>query len=81
MCESIDVEVDATGLQCPMPLLKAKRALHQMQAGQVLRLLSTDRGSVRDIGRFAEQAGHTLLAGGEKGGVYTFILRKRNPDR
>ncbi len=81
MSDSVDVEVDASGLQCPMPLLKAKRALHQMQAGQVLKLRSTDRGSVRDIGLFAEQAGHALLESDEESGVYTFTLRKRRPDR
>ena len=52
------VEVDATGLACPMPLLLAKRALNAMQVGQRLRVLATDQGSVRDFRVFAEQSGH-----------------------
>ncbi len=61
------VEVDATGLACPMPLLKAKRALNAMQVGQRLRVLATDQGSVRDFRVFAEQSGHLLLDSAETG--------------
>ncbi len=71
------VEVDARGLQCPMPLLKAKRALNGMQPGQQLRVLATDSGSVRDFRAFAEQSGHELLATTEAGGVFTHVLYKR----
>ena len=70
------IEVDATGLECPMPLLKAKRALNAMQVGQQLRVLSTDQGSIRDFRVFAEQSGHLLLASDEAGGVYTYLLQK-----
>lgn len=74
---NLDVlEVDATGLACPMPLLKAKRALNAMQAGQRLRVLATDQGSVRDFRVFAEQSGHLLLESEERGGVYTYLLQK-----
>ncbi len=79
MSDSIDVELDATGLQCPMPLLKAKRALNGMQAGQVLRVLATDAGSARDFRVFSQQSGHALLASSEQGGVFTHILRKHEP--
>ncbi len=58
------VVVDATGLACPMPLLKAKRALNAMQVGQQLRVLATDQGTVRDFRVFAEQSGHLLLDSG-----------------
>ena len=71
------VEVDATGLACPMPLLKAKRALNLMQAGQRLRVLATDQSSVRDFRVFAEQSGHLLLDSAEVGGVYRYLLEKR----
>ena len=71
------IVVDATGLQCPMPLLKAKRALNAMQAGQQLRVIATDQGSVRDFRVFAEQSGHLLLDSTEADGVYNYLLEKR----
>ncbi|MDB4261581.1 sulfurtransferase TusA family protein [bacterium] len=71
------IELDATGLQCPMPLLKAKRALNNMDAGQRLRVTSTDQGSVRDFQVFAEQSGHQLLETNDSSGVYTYLLQKR----
>jgi TusA-related sulfurtransferase len=76
MTESELIEVDATGLACPMPLLQAKRALNGMQVGQRLRVLATDRGSVRDFRVFAEQSGHRLLESDESGGVYRYLLEK-----
>ena len=77
MSEQEIIEVDATGLDCPMPLLKAKRALNAMEPGQQLRVLATDQGSVRDFRVFAEQSGHRLLASRETDGVYTHLLQKR----
>ena len=71
------IEIDATGLACPMPLLKAKRALNGMQPGQRLRVLATDRGSVRDFRVFAEQSGHRLLESEASDGVYRYLLEKR----
>lgn len=76
MSEENPVEVDARGLDCPMPLLHAKRALNAMERGQCLRVLATDQGSVRDFRVFAEQSGHTLLASDEVGGVYRYLLQK-----
>ena len=70
------VEVDATGLACPMPLLKAKRALNTMLPGQQLRVLATDQSSVRDFHVFAEQSGHQLLASDEVEGIYTYLIEK-----
>jgi TusA-related sulfurtransferase len=70
------VLVDATGLECPMPLLKAKRALNDMRTGQRLQVVATDQGSVRDFQVFAEQSGHTLLSSRENAGVYTYLLQK-----
>ncbi len=71
------IEVDARGLACPMPLLKAKRALNSMHAGQRLRVLATDQGSVRDFRVFAEQSGHLLLDSDETGGVYSYLMEKQ----
>ncbi|MFO8142193.1 MAG: sulfurtransferase TusA family protein [Marinobacter sp.] len=73
---SVIIEVDARGLECPMPLLQAKRALNRMQPGERLRVLATDQGSVRDFRVFAEQSGHTLLVSEESAGVYTHLLEK-----
>ena len=80
MSNSIDVELDATGLQCPMPLLKAKRALNGMLPGQVLRVQATDAGSARDFEVFSRQSGNTLVSSTESGGVFTHVLRKHQPD-
>jgi TusA-related sulfurtransferase len=71
------IELDAKGLNCPMPLLKAKRALNAMEPGQQLRILATDQGSVRDFRVFAEQSGHLLLASEETDGVYMHLLQKK----
>lgn len=76
MPDSDIIEVDATGLDCPMPLLHAKRALNAMLSGQRLRVLATDRGSQRDFRAFAEQSGHLLLCTEERDGVYTYLLQK-----
>jgi TusA-related sulfurtransferase len=76
MTDQESVVVDATGLQCPMPLLKAKRALHGVAAGECVRVLATDRGSLRDFQVFAQQSGHALLVCEERDGVYTFLFQK-----
>ncbi len=71
------IELDATGLECPMPLLKAKRALNGMVAGQRLRVRATDQGSVRDFRVFAEQSGNRLLASETTDeGVYIHLIEK-----
>ncbi len=71
------VEVDAIGLDCPMPLLKAKRALNTMHTGEQLRVRATDKGSVRDFKAFAELSGHRLLDTHETdAGVYVHLLQK-----
>lgn len=70
------VELDVIGERCPMPLLKAKRALNGMEAGQQLKVLATDRGSVRDFQVFAQQSGNTLLSTEQNDGVYIHLLCK-----
>ena len=69
-------EVDASGLNCPLPLLKAKLELNRLASGAVLKVIATDAGSQRDFRVFASLAGHTLLREEEDGGVYRYWLRK-----
>ena len=68
--------LDARELQCPMPLLKAKRALNAMTAGEQLQVLATDQGSVRDFEVFCQQSGNLLLSSDERDGVYIHLLQK-----
>jgi tRNA 2-thiouridine synthesizing protein A len=70
-------ELDARGLNCPLPILRAKRALTDMQAGQVLRIIATDPGSVKDFQVFAKQTGNELVAHSEANKEFTFFMRKR----
>lgn len=71
-----DAEVDAQGLACPMPLLKAKLALNALVAGGVLKVIATDAGSQRDFRSFAQLAGHSLLHETVEQAVFTYWLRK-----
>jgi tRNA 2-thiouridine synthesizing protein A len=72
-----DREVDARGLNCPLPILRTKKALNDMQSGQVLRVLATDPGSVRDFEAFAKQTGNRLLQQTEQDGVFSFLVRRK----
>lgn len=69
-------EVDARELRCPLPLLRAKQALRDLESGQAVRVLATDAGSVRDFRAFAELAGHGLQREDRADGVYVYILVK-----
>ena len=71
-----DQELDATGLNCPLPILRAKKALAGMESGQVLRIVATDPGSVKDFDAFARQTGNELMDSGEEEGKYTFMMKK-----
>jgi TusA-related sulfurtransferase len=71
-----DAELDAVGLACPMPLLKAKLELNRLASGQVLKVTATDPGSQRDFRSFANLAGHTLLHEDANDGLYRYWLRK-----
>lgn len=73
----VDREVDAKGLNCPLPVLRTKKALNDMTSGQVLRILATDPGSVRDFQAFCRQTGNELLQHGEDNGVFVFVLRRK----
>ena len=70
-------ELDARGLNCPLPILKAKKALADMQTGEVLRIVATDPGSVRDFQAFAKQTGNALLAHSQHGLEFTFLMRRK----
>jgi len=70
-------ELDARGLNCPLPILRAKKALGEVESGQVLKILSTDPGSVKDFAAFAKQTGHELLSTAEAGGEFTFFMKKK----
>jgi TusA-related sulfurtransferase len=74
---NIDLEIDTRGLNCPLPILKAKKALTAMQSGQVLKVVSTDTGSVRDFAAFAKQTGNELLSQTTEGSDFVHILQRR----
>jgi len=70
-------ELDARGLNCPLPILKAKKALAEMTSGEILRVLATDPGSVRDFQAFARQTGNDLLDQSEANSEFTFFMRRK----
>ena len=71
-----DRELDASGLNCPLPILRARKVLGDMERGQVLRVISTDQGSVKDFEAFSNQTNNPLLSSGEEGGKFVFMLKK-----
>ncbi|UCE88194.1 MAG: sulfurtransferase TusA family protein [Pseudomonadota bacterium] len=71
-----DNELDASGLNCPLPILRAKKALADMSGGQVLHIIATDPGSVKDFDAFAKQTGNELMESKEDGGKFYFLLKK-----
>ena len=73
---NFDEELDASGLNCPLPILRAKKALNGMEAGKVLHIIATDPGSVKDFEAFAKQTGNELIESGEEGGKYSFLIKK-----
>ena len=75
--QSFDVEVDATGLNCPLPILKSKKALAELTSGQVLKVISTDPGAKRDFEAFARQTGNELIAQSQAGDALSFYLMRR----
>ena len=73
----IDKEIDTRGLNCPLPILKAKKALADLSSGQVLKVVSTDAGSIRDFQAFAQQTGNELLDQQTQNTDYIHVLRRR----
>lgn len=77
MTMQIDKEIDTSGLNCPLPILKAKKALSEMQSGQILKVTATDAGSVKDFQAFARQTGNELLEQQTLPTNYIHVLRRR----
>ena len=73
----IHKEVDARGLNCPLPILKAKKALADMHSGQLLKVVATDTGSLRDFQAFAKQTGNELVEQTTEGDTTAHVLRRR----
>jgi tRNA 2-thiouridine synthesizing protein A len=74
---TFDLEVDARGLNCPLPILKAKKALSTLSSGQVIKVMSTDPGSKRDFEAFARQTGNPLVSQAHDDDFWTFFLKRR----
>lgn len=73
----VDKEIDARGLNCPLPILKAKKALAELQSGELLKVLSTDGGALRDFQAFAKQTGNELVEQTTEGDTTAHVLRRR----
>jgi tRNA 2-thiouridine synthesizing protein A len=74
---NFDKELDARGLNCPLPILKAKKALNEMQSGQVLKLVATDPGSVKDFQAFCKQTGNELLSHAAEQKEFIFYMKRK----
>jgi tRNA 2-thiouridine synthesizing protein A len=74
---NFDKELDARGLSCPLPILKTKKSLNELTSGQVLKVVATDPGSVKDMQAFANQTGNPLLSTAEENKTYVFYLKKK----
>jgi tRNA 2-thiouridine synthesizing protein A len=77
MTTTHDKELDARGLNCPLPILRAKKALGELASGQVLRIVATDPGSVKDFEAFTKQTGNELLSSTDSGKEFSFLIRKK----
>jgi tRNA 2-thiouridine synthesizing protein A len=74
---NFDKELDARGLNCPLPILRTKKALSELASGQVLKVLATDPGAVKDFHTFARQTGHELVSHTEVDREFTFFMKKK----
>ena len=74
---NFDKELDARGLNCPLPILRAKKALGEIQSGQVLKIVATDPGAVKDFQAFSKQTGNELLSHAEANKEFTFFMKKK----
>jgi tRNA 2-thiouridine synthesizing protein A len=73
---NVDLEVDARGLNCPLPILRARQGINRLSTGQVLKIIATDPGSVKDLDAFCKQTGNEMLESRQQNGEYHFKLRK-----
>jgi tRNA 2-thiouridine synthesizing protein A len=74
---TFDKEVDARGLNCPLPILRAKKALNDMQSGQILKIVATDPGAVKDFQAFCKQTGNELVSQSQAEREYSFYLKRK----
>jgi tRNA 2-thiouridine synthesizing protein A len=74
---AINKELDVKGLNCPLPILRAKKALADMTSGELLRVVATDPGSVKDFAAFCKQTGNALLSSDDNGKEFSFVISKR----
>jgi tRNA 2-thiouridine synthesizing protein A len=74
---NFDKELNARGLSCPLPIVKTKKSLADMTSGQVLKVIATDCGAVKDMQAFADQTGNTLMSTAEENGEYIFFMKKK----
>jgi TusA-related sulfurtransferase len=75
--QAVHREVDARGLNCPLPILRTKKALNDMLSGQLLRVMATDPASQRDFQAFSKQTGNALVESATNDGVFTYVLRRK----
>lgn len=74
--QNVDIELDARGLNCPLPILRAKKSINSLIEGQVIEILATDPGAVNDFSSFCKQTGNELLESQEKNGEFSFTIKK-----
>ena len=74
---NFDKELNTSGMACPLPIIKTKKALADMDSGQVLKIVATDVGAVKDMQAFADQSGHTLLSTDQSPGEYVFYMKRK----
>ena len=77
MTSDVTTTLDASGLNCPLPILKTRKAIGSLESGALLKVIATDPGSVKDISSFCSQTGHELAESSEAGGKFQFLIRKQ----
>ena len=70
-----DAELDASNLACPLPIIKAKKAVAALDVGQIIKITATDPGSVKDFSAFCSQTGHELISSTESDGIFTYFIK------
>lgn len=73
---NVNKVLDATGLACPMPVVRARKVMKEMETGEVLEIQATDKGSVADLAAWSKSGGHELLEHTEEAGIFTFLIKK-----
>ena len=77
MTSTYKKEIDCQGLSCPLPILKTKIAMDEISSGEILKIITTDPGSVNDIASWSNATGHQLLSSDEENGSFTYLIRKK----